>query len=246
MSAAAPVALVSGGSRGLGAALVGELLGRGWRVAAFSRNGSAAVEQWRRADPDAQRFVFAALDAADHAAARGFVQEVARRFGRLDALINNAAVAAAGVLPLLRPGQIHELIAVNLEAALLLAQSCARVMLAQGSGAIVNVSSIAGQRGFAGLAAYGATKAALDGLTRGLARELGPRGIRVNSVAPGYLDTEMSRELGEEDRERIRRRTPLGRLARSEDVVAAVRFLISAEAAFITGQTLVVDGGLTC
>ena len=188
MSAERPVAVVSGGSRGLGEALVRRLLDAGWTVATFSRSASPAIEELRRGD----NFLWEALDATDRAGLQAWVLALARRFGRLDALVNNAAVAAEGVLPLMGEEEIHRMLAVNLEGAIHLARLCSRVMLQRGDGTILNVSSVAGLRGNAGLTVYGATKAALDGFTRGLARELGPRGIRVNSVAPGYLETEMT------------------------------------------------------
>jgi 3-oxoacyl-[acyl-carrier protein] reductase len=119
-------------------------------------------------------------------------------------------------------------------------------MLRQGSGCIVNISSVNAIRGHSGVAVYSATKAALDGMTRSLARELGPRKIRVNSVAPGYFDSDMVSDMTEEQKQRIARRTPLGRLARIDEVASAVHFLTSDQASFITGQTLVVDGGITC
>jgi 3-oxoacyl-[acyl-carrier protein] reductase len=133
-----------------------------------------------------------------------------------------------------------------LTAPLVLTQAASRVMLRQGSGCIVNISSVNAMRGHSGVAVYSATKAALDGLTRSLARELGPRNIRVNSVAPGYFESDMVKDLPAEQKQRIARRTPLGRLARVGEVVEAVLFLASERASFITGQTLVVDGGITC
>lgn len=240
------VVLVSGGSRGLGRALVSVLLDGGATVATFSRSATPFIEQQRERDPDEERFTWRSLDALDTGAIKGFVRDLARRYGRLDALVNNAAVGAEGVLPLMRSTDIQRTISLNLEAAVHLIQACSRVMLQQGAGSIVNVSSVNGLRGHAGVSVYSATKAALDGLTRSLARELGPRGIRVNSVAPGYFAEGMADGLEEGQVARIVRRTPLGRLGRLDDVVAAVRFLLSPDAAFVTGHTLVVDGGLTC
>jgi 3-oxoacyl-[acyl-carrier protein] reductase len=167
------------------------------------------------------------------------------RFGRIDVLVNNAGVARDGVLPLFADGEIDHVIDLNLRATIHITRAASRRMLTQHSGRIINISSIVGLSGYRGLSVYSATKAALDGFTRALARELGSRGITVNSVAPGYLRTEMSHGLDEGQLGQISRRTPAGRLGEPEDVAAAVRFLASAEAEFINGHVLVVDGGLS-
>jgi 3-oxoacyl-[acyl-carrier protein] reductase len=246
VSAPSQVVLVSGGSRGLGGALVEDLLARGHAVAPFSRSESPLVADLRRRYPGDGAFSWEALDATDHEGLRRLVQRLHRRHGRLDALINNAAVGLDGLLALMPVADIQRCLAVNLESVLLLTRACVRVMLHQGGGSIVNVSSVNGLRGHRGVSVYSATKAALDGLTRSLARELGPRRIRVNAVAPGFFDTAMAQGFGEGERQRIVRRTPLGRLGSVADLVGVVRFLLSAEASFITGQTLVVDGGFSC
>src|SRR5205823_908050 len=150
---------------------------------------------------------------------------VAERFGRIDVLVNNAGVAGDGVLPLVSDAAIDEVIDLNLRATIKVTRAASRRMLRQGSGRIINVSSIVGLSGYRGLSVYSATKAALDGLTRSLARELGARNITVNSVAPGYLRTEMSHGLDETQLVQITRRTPAGRLGEPQDVAAAVRFL---------------------
>jgi 3-oxoacyl-[acyl-carrier protein] reductase len=241
---ALPVALVSGGSRGLGAALVAGFLARNFRVATCSRRDSEFIAEMSRTR--AANFHWASVDGHDRDALGLFVRQVADRFGRVDVLVNNAGIAAEGVLATMGTDDIADVIEVNLTAAVILARAAARVMLRQGSGCIINISSVNAIRGHDGVAAYSASKAALDGLTRSLARELGPRRIRVNSVAPGYFDSDMVQDMSDEQKQRIARRTPLRRLARIEEVASAVLFLASDEASFITGQTLVVDGGLTC
>lgn len=237
------VALVSGGSRGLGAKLVSGFIDRRYGVATLSRTKTPFIADMLRAR---KRFYWSAVDGRDHEALRSFVKEVSERLGRIDVLVNNAGLATEGILPTMRAADIVETIEVNLTSALVLAQACSRVMLRQGCGCIVNISSVNAIRGYSGVAVYSATKAALDGLTRSLARELGPRQIRVNSVAPGYFDSEMTSDMTEEQKQRIARRTPLGRLARVDEIANAVHFLTSDQASFITGQTLVVDGGMTC
>lgn len=235
--------IISGGSRGLGLTLVRHYLATGHKVATFSRSSSPAICELESSHPD--QLEFAAVDAASAESLRKFVASVHQRFGTIDSLINNAGLAHDRVLPLMTDEQIDQMLDVNLKAALILARECARIMLMQSNGTIVNISSIIAQRGFSGLAAYAATKAGMIGMTKSLARELGPRGIRVNSVAPGFLDTEMSSNLEDRQREQIIRRTPLGRLGTTEDVVSAVEFLTSDASQFITGQVITVDGGIS-
>jgi 3-oxoacyl-[acyl-carrier protein] reductase len=239
-----PVALVSGGSRGLGAALVARFLEEGHAVATFARAETEAVAGWR--ERYGERFLFQAVDGGDRAAVKAFVALTLERLGRIDVLVNNAALGMEGLLAFARSEEIDAALAINVGLAIDLCQLASRAMLRQGGGCIVNVSSVNALRGHGGVAVYSATKAALDGLTRSLARELGPKNIRVNSVAPGYFESEMTGSLDEAARARIVRRTPLQRLGRVEDIGEAVLWLCSRRAAFITGQVLVVDGGLTC
>ncbi|CAN5671106.1 3-oxoacyl-[acyl-carrier-protein] reductase [soil metagenome] len=237
--------LITGGSRGLGAGLVRAFLDDGDRVATCSRTPTADTERWT-ADPAlTDRFLHQALDLTDRDACGRFVRSVIDRFGGIDVLVNNAGVAPDGVLGLFSDEDTDTVIDLNLKATIHLTKLVTRKMLVQSSGRVINVSSIVGLSGYRGLSVYGATKAALDGFTRALGRELGSRGITVNSVAPGYLRTEMSHGLTEENLNQIARRTPVGRLGEPEDVAAAVRFLASPEAGFVNGHVLVVDGGLT-
>ena len=237
----APVVLISGGSRGLGLALVDLFLERGWHVATFSRRETK--EMTARAGSN---FLWQAADSTDDAAIASVARIAAKQWGRLDALVNNAGAGHDGLLNFMSGDQIDHVLDVNLRAAILLTQAATKPMIRAGRGAVVNISSVNGLRGHSGVSVYSATKAALDGLTRSLARELGPRNIRVNSVAPGYFESDMVAELPEEATQRITRRTPLGRLAEVNEIAEAVHFLASDKSAFITGQVLAVDGGITC
>jgi len=241
---ATPLVLLSGGSRGLGLAIAKSLLESQYRVATFSRSSTRELESLRSQHPD--RLTYLAGDMADADSLSRVVAGVEKELGPIDALINNAGIAYDGVLAGMPPESIEKLIQVNLTGALLLTRLVVRRMLLRGSGNIINVSSIIGLRGYSGLAAYSATKGGLDGMTRALARELGSRQIRVNSIAPGYLETEMTHGLSDFQRDQVTRRTPLGRLGVPADVVGVVLFLLSPASSYMTGQTLVVDGGVTC
>lgn len=166
--------------------------------------------------------------------------------GEADCLINNAAIAFDGLLATQGEQSITELVQVNLISTLILTKRYVRERLkARKAGTIVNVSSIIAVRGYAGLATYAATKSGLDGMTRSLARELGSKGFRINSVLPGYMETDMSKALNGQQKDQIVRRTPLGRLATVDDVNSVIEFLLSDASRFVTGQSLVVDGGIT-
>jgi 3-oxoacyl-[acyl-carrier protein] reductase len=243
---ARPVVLISGGSRGLGAGIARKCLDAGYAVATFSRSPTPFIETEQQRDPRGELFYWAAVDNRDGAALACFVADVGDRYGAIGALINNAAIGRFGSFPLMRIGEIDQSIAVNLRSNILLARLCTPAMIARGGGSILNISSVNAVRGSAGVAVYSATKAALDGFTRALARELGPGNVRVNSLAPGYFDSEMTAGLTERQRRSIVRNTPLGRLGAIDEVAEVALFLLSPAAAFMTGQTIVIDGGLTC
>ena len=242
----APIVVISGGSRGLGLSLVNKFLAQGCQVATFSRSKTREVEALEGEHRDTNRFLWQQVDGASEDDLRGAIRTITKSWGRIDILINNAGTGHDGLLALQRMQDVDQLLDVNLRSAILLTQLCSKSMIRNKSGSIVNISSVNSVRGHSGVAVYSATKAALDGLTRSLARELGPMNIRVNSVAPGYFESAMVGELSEDAKKRIQRRTPLGRLADPSEITEAVYFLASQQGSFITGQTLVVDGGLTC
>lgn len=240
--AAAPdCVLVSGGSRGLGLVLARSALEDGYRVATFARAATPEIAALAAAHPG--RLLFGALDATDRAAVADFVRRAVAEQGPLHALVNNAAIGQDHLLAHLPEERLDAILAVDLAAPIWLTRLAVKQMLLAGAGGrVINVSSICGSRGFAGLTVYSAAKGGLDAFTRALAHELGPRGILVNSLAPGFFSSEMSAVLSERQVETIRRRAATERLVTVEDVVAAFRFLLSAECNF-TGQVLHVDGG---
>jgi 3-oxoacyl-[acyl-carrier protein] reductase len=240
------VVVITGGSRGLGAGIVQSFLDAGDRVATCARTATPQTDAWSKDDAVAGRFLFtpADLSRSDHAAT--FVKDVIDRWGRIDVLVNNAGVARDGILALVPDEDIDTVVDLNIKGTIYMTRLVSRRMLARGAGSIVNISSIVGRSGYRGLGVYSATKAALDGFTRAMARELGSRGITVNGVAPGYLRTEMSHGLDEEQLGQIVRRTPAGRLGDPEDVARAIRFLTDPANTYLTGHILVIDGGLTC
>jgi 3-oxoacyl-[acyl-carrier protein] reductase len=233
--------LLSGGSRGLGRTLVDGLLEAGYRVSTFARD-PGDLPQRAEQEP---RLHAGAADLRDPGSLSAFLNAAEERFGPPSGLVNCAGVAMDHLLATMREDAIDAMIQTNLAGTIRLTRLVVRRMIPRRRGSIVNISSIVGIRGYRGLAVYSATKAALDGMTRALARELGDWKIRINSVAPGYLNTEMTGTLTETQQGQILRRTPLGRLGTPRDVVGPVKFLLSEESAFITGQVLVVDGGIT-
>lgn len=239
--------LVTGASRGLGLAVARRLLAEPpgpWacRVAALSRSLPPDLAALLAAHPDRAEHV--ACDVGDIDALPGVVSDLARRHGPLWGLVNNAGIGLDGVLATMHRTDIERVLRVNLTAPIVLAKYASRGMLAARQGRIVNVSSIIASTGFHGLAAYAASKAGLEGFTRSLSRELGRRGITVNCVAPGYMETEMTAGLDAHKLESVRRRAPLG-LPSPDDAAGAVAWLLGPDGARVTGTVVTVDGGST-
>lgn len=237
--------LVTGGTRGLGLSTARRLADGGYHVIATGRQISPELAELASGSLPAGRVSFAALDLAQPGRIHEFVRETTAAHGPLYGLVNNAALGYDGVLATMHESQIEELVRVNILAAIYLTKYACRSMLVQREGRIVNVASVIATTGFNGLSVYAATKSALVGFTKSLARELGKAGITVNTVSPGYMETGMTQGIDAAKLERIRRRSPLGKLVSVGDVAESIAFLMSDRAAMITGTDLKVDAGST-
>jgi 3-oxoacyl-[acyl-carrier protein] reductase len=239
--------LVTGGTRGLGLGIAGRLAASGFRVIAVARGESdqikTAIAVAARHDQGALHF--RSCDLADIAALPGLVKSVRAEFGPLHGLVNNAGLGTPGVLANMKDAEIERLVRLNVLMPITLTRHVVRSMLSAGNGRIVNISSVVALTGYSGLSAYSATKAALIGFTRSLARELGSLGITVNAVAPGFIDTEMTQSLSPAAREKILRRSALHRMPGIDDVADLVDYLFSEKARNITGTVMTVDAGNT-
>ncbi len=235
------LALVTGASRGIGKACALELAKAGYDIAVnFAGNEEAAnktVEEIKALGVDAAAFKF---DVSNQEEAAKGVEGVIEKFGRIDILVNNAGITRDGLFMRMSAENWNAVINTNLSSAFYVSQPVVKVMMKQRSGAIVNMSSVVGVSGNAGQANYSAAKAGLIGLTKTLAKELGSRGIRVNAIAPGFINTDMTKDL---DTSKFTDFIPLKRLGEPEDIAKAVKFL-AVDADYITGQVLEVDGGL--
>ena len=237
------VALVTGASRGIGRAIAARLAEQGATVVAAARadNAKACAEELRAAGRRAEAIT---LDVTDAAAVEAVPGDIVKRLGRLDIIVSNAGITRDQLLMRMKREDWDAVIATNLTATFLLAQAAMRPMLKQKAGRIIAISSVVGQSGNAGQANYAASKAGLIGFAKALAREVASRSITVNVVAPGMIETEMTRAIAEKAQVDWASQIPLGRLGTVDEVAAAVSFLASDEASYITGHVLAVNGGM--
>jgi 3-oxoacyl-[acyl-carrier protein] reductase len=239
------VVLLTGGSRGIGRACVLAFAKAGAKVVfSYAGNETAAKETMDLAGKAGGKTKAIRFDVADSKACAEAVESVVKEFGRLDVLVNNAGVAVDGLVMRVKDEDWDRQLDTNLKGAFALIRAASRPMMKQRSGSIVNLTSVVGEMGNGGQAAYAASKAGLIGLTKSIARELSSRGIRCNAVSPGFIGTDMTSHLPEETRAKMMEAIPLGRLGSAEDVANAVVFLASDAAAYVTGEVLKVNGGM--
>ena len=239
------VALVTGGSRGIGRAIALRLASDGHAIAVnYAANAAAADEVIEMIAANGGTAIAVQADVGDADAVASMFEDVEERLGRVEVLVNNAGITRDDLLLRMGPDAWDQVIETNLRSVYLCSRAAMRGMLRSRWGRIISVSSISGISGNPGQANYAASKAGIIGFSKSIAREIGSRNITVNVVAPGFIETDMTEELGTEIAEEVASRVAVGRLGRPEEIAAAVGYLASDDAAYVTGQTLVVDGGL--
>jgi 3-oxoacyl-[acyl-carrier protein] reductase len=238
------VAVVTGAGRGIGRAIALELADAGADVACVSRTAENAEKVAAEVRARGRRAWAHAVDVADAAAVQAVAEAVLAAAGRVDILVNNAGITRDGLLMRMSDADWDAVLATNLKGAFLFTRALSRSFLKQRAGSILNITSVIGLRGNAGQCNYAASKAALIGFTKSLAREFASRGITVNALAPGFIETDMTGGLPAELRQTILQQIPLGRFGQPEDIARAARFLVGPGGRYITGQVLVVDGGM--
>lgn len=242
-----PAAIITGASRGIGAAIAEAFAEKGYDMVLVYRSGKEAAEEVKarceKIHPGI-RVVTAAADVSMEEDCQNVFNAAKENFGRVDVLVNNAGQTRDGLAMRMSREQFTSVIDINLTSAFMLSKLCLALMSRQRKGRIINLSSVAGIYGNAGQANYSASKAGLIGLTKSLAKEMGSRNITVNAVAPGFIETDMTASLSDEIKKAAMEKIPLGRLGQAKDVAAAVAFLASDEASYVTGQVMEVSGGL--
>ena len=245
MNFAGRTAVVTGGSRGIGRAVCLELARGGANVAlCYAGNEAAAQETVTAIEALGAKALAVRCDVSDAAQAESLVRRAVEAFGAVDILVNNAGITRDGLLMRMPEADFDAVISANLKGAFLCMKAVARLMIRRKYGRIVNLSSVVGLRGNAGQVNYAASKAGVIGMTKSLAKELASKGVTVNAVAPGFIETDMTAAMQEAARMAVQASIPMGRPGAAEDVAHAVAFLASEEAAYITGQVLAVDGGM--
>lgn len=240
------IAFVTGASRGIGASCAKVLAEDGYRLVLHARSHESLTELISSLPSSCiDNSLMLSYDMVEHEAINSAFQQIFKKFKRLDVLVNNAGIMEPARMGMLAHGALSRTLEVNLTAAILHMQSATKLMLRNEGGSIINMSSIVGRYGFEGQVAYAASKAGLIGATMAAAKELAPKRIRVNAVAPGYIDTEMNRQHSDEVHQQNLARVRMGRMGQPEEVANLVRFLASTHAAYITGQVIGVDGGMS-
>ena len=245
MNFAGKTAVVTGGSRGIGRAVCLELAKGGANVVlCYAGNESAAAETVSACEALGAKALSVKCDVADSAQVKALMDEAVKAFGRIDILVNNAGITRDGLLMMMKEDDFDAVLSANLKGTFLCMKAVSRTMMKQRYGRIVNLSSVVGLRGNAGQVNYAASKAGVIGMTKSLAKELASRGVTVNAVAPGFINTDMTAAMTEAAKTATLASIPMQRLGAPEDIAKAVAFLASDDAAYITGQVLAVDGGM--